>query len=142
MKTSKNKGSVLLKNDRPPAPDDLPPRAAEIWVQICAGQDPEYFGSGDLQVLRELCIVLHQKRQIDASIERSGVLAGVDPHPGLKVSATLANVASALSGKLRIVRSATTRPDASSLAQGHRVAARAWQDDPLSEFFDAPKATQ
>ena len=122
---------------RPPPPDDLPAGAAELWVSICAGVDANYFAGADLTLLEALVTADHQKRACDALVTRDGpILPDGTPNPALKLSITLAGSMAALSGKLRLCKSATTRAESAGLKKALQVGPRPWDCDPaLSEYF-------
>ena len=122
---------------RPPPPDGLPPGAAELWVSICAGVDANYFAGADLTLLEALVTADHQKRACDALVTRDGpILPDGTPNPALKLSITLAGSMAALSGKLRLCKSATTRAESAGLKKALQVGPRPWDCDPaLSEYF-------
>ena len=122
---------------RPPPPDGLPPEAADLWVSICAGLDANYFAGADLTLLEALVTADHQKRACDALVTRDGiVLPDGTPNPALKLSITLAGSMAALSGKLRLCKSATTRAESAGLTRALRAGPRPWDCDPaLAEYF-------
>ena len=127
----------IFRAKRPPPPDGLPPGAAALWVSICAGVDPDYFAGADLTLLEALCVADHQKRACDALVTRDGiVMADGTPNPALKLSITLAGSMAALSGKLRLCKSSSTRPESAGLTRALRAGPRPWDCDPaLAEYF-------
>ena len=127
----------IFKAKRPPPPDDLPAGAADLWVSICAGLDANYFAGADLTLLEALVTADHQKRACDALVTRDGiVLPDGTPNPALKLSITLAGSMAALSGKLRLCKSATTRAESAGLTRALRAGPRPWDCDPaLAEYF-------
>ena len=126
----------LFTAKRPPPPDNLPPGAAALWVSICAGVDANYFAGADLTLLEALVTADHQKRACDALVNRDGVLLhDGTPNPALKMSVTLAATMAALSGKLRLCKSATTRAESAGLKKALQVGSRPWDCDPALEHF-------
>jgi len=116
---------------RPPAPDGLPPDAAALWVNICAGLDPNYFTTGDMVLLEALCRADSQKRQCDALVTSDGpILPDGTPNPALKMSVTLAASMASLSGKLRLCKSATTRAESASLKTALHAGPKPWDTNP------------
>lgn len=122
---------------RPPPPDGLPAGAAALWVSICAGVDANYFAGADLTLLEALVTADHQKRACDALVSRDGVLLhDGTPNPALKMSVTLAATMAALSGKLRLCKSATTRPESAGLKKALHSGLKPWESDPeMAEYF-------
>ena len=118
---------------RPPPPDGLPPDAAALWVSICAGLDPNYFAGADLTLLEALVMADHQKRLCDALVMRDGpILADGAINPAAKLSNQYAATMAALSGKLRLCKSATTRPESAGL----KKALHSGETDPeMAEYF-------
>ena len=127
----------IFRAKRPPPPDGLPPGAAALWVSICAGVDPDYFAGADLTLLEALCVADHQKRACDALVTRDGiVMADGTPNPALKLSITLAGSMAALSGKLRLCKSSSTRAESAGLTRALRAGPRPGDCDPaLAEYF-------
>lgn len=130
------KQSVIpFKAKRPPAPADLPPEAAALWVSICAGLDANYFAGADLALLEALVTADHQKRACDALVTRDGpILPTGAPNPALKLSVTLAAAMASLSGKLRLCKSATTRAESAGLKKALH-AGQSFDCDPALEHF-------
>ena len=122
---------------RPPPPDGLPAGAAALWVSIVGSVDQNYFTTGDMVLLAALCVADHQKRACDALVTRDGiVLPDGTPNPALKLSITLAGSMAALSGKLRLCKSSTTRAESAGLKKALQVGPRPWDCDPaLNEYF-------
>ena len=122
---------------RPPPPDGLPAGAAALWVSICAGVDANYFGSGDLMLLEALVTADHQKRVCDRLVSDNGpILADGTVNPAAKLSNQYAATMAALSGKLRLCKSSTTRAESAGLKKALQVGPRPWDCDPaLDEYF-------
>jgi len=122
---------------RPPPPDGLPAGAADLWVSICAGLDANYFAGADLTLLEALVTADHQKRACDALVTRDGpILADGTVNNAAKLSNQYAATMAALSGKLRLCKSATTRAESAGLKKALQMGARPWDCDPaLSEYF-------
>jgi len=126
----------LFTAKRPPPPDGLPTGAAALWASICAGVDANYFAGADLTLLEALVTADHHKRACDALVSRDGVLLhDGTPNPALKMSVTLAATMAALSGKLRLCKSATTRAESAGLKKALQVGSRPWDCDPALEHF-------
>ena len=122
---------------RPPPPDGLPPGAAALWVSICAGVDANYFAGADLTLLQALVVADHQKRACDRLVSDNGpILADGTVNPAAKLSNQYAATMAALSGKLRLCKSASTRPESAGLTRALRAGPRPWDTDPaLAEYF-------
>ena len=122
---------------RPPPPDGLPPGAAELWVSIVGSVDQNYFTTGDMVLLEALVIADHQKRACDRLVSDNGpILADGTVNPAAKLSNQYAATMAALSGKLRLCKSATTRAESAGLKKALQVGPRPWDTDPrLSEYF-------
>ena len=124
---------TIFSTKRPPPPDGLPPGAAALWVSICAGLDPGYFTTGDMVLLEALVMADHQKRLCDALVLRDGpILADGSVNNAAKLSNQYAATMAALSGKLRLCKSATTRPESAGL----KKALHSGETDPeMAEYF-------
>ena len=121
---------------RPPPPDGLPPGAAALWVSICAGLAPNYFSTGDLVLLEALCMAEHQKRLCDALVLRDGPITSEGAiNPAAKLSNQYAATMAALSGKLRLCKSATTRPESAGLKRALHSGVKPWETDPEMEQY-------
>ena len=122
---------------RPPPPDGLPAGAAALWVSICAGVDANYFAGADLTLLEALVTADHQKRACDRLVSDNGpILADGNVNPAAKLSNQYAATMAALSGKLRLCKSATTRAESAGLKKALQVGPRPWDCDPaLNEYF-------
>ena len=122
---------------RPPPPDGLPESAAALWVSICAGLDANYFAGADLTLLEALCMADHQKRLCDALVLRDGPITGDGAiNPAAKLSNQYAATMAALSGKLRLCKSATTRPESAGLKKALHSGLKPWESDPeMAEYF-------
>ena len=122
---------------RPPPPDSLPAGAAALWVSICAGVDINYFAGADLTLLEALVTADHQKRACDRLVSDNGpILADGTVNPAAKLSNQYAATMAALSGKLRLCKSATTRAESAGLKKALQVGPRPWDCDPaLDEYF-------
>jgi phage terminase small subunit len=123
---------------RPPPPDGLPPGAAALWVSICAGLDANYFAGADLTLLEALCMADHQKRLCDALVLRDGPITGDGAiNPAAKLSNQYAATMAALSGKLRLCKSATTRPESAGLKKALHSGVKPWESSPeMAEYFN------
>jgi phage terminase small subunit len=128
---------TIFDAKRPPPPDGLPPGAAALWVSICAGLDANYFAGADLTLLEALCMADHHKRLCDALVLRDGPITGDGAiNPAAKLSAQLAGTLAALSGKLRLCKSATTRPESAGLKKALHSGLKPWESDPeMAEYF-------
>ena len=122
---------------RPPPPDGLPPGAAALWVSICAGVDANYFAGADLMLLQALVLADHQKRACDALVALHGpILPDGSVNNAAKLSNQYAATMAALSGKLRLCKSATTRAESAGLKKALQVGPRPWDCNPaLDEYF-------
>ena len=88
-------------------------------------------------LLEALCMADHQKRLCDALVLRDGpILADGAINPGAKLSNAYAATMAALSGKLRLCKSATTRAESAGLKKALSAGARPWDANPaLDEYF-------
>ena len=122
---------------RPPPPEGLPISAAALWVSICAGVDANYFAGADLTLLEALVTADHQKRTCDRLVSDNGpILADGTVNPAAKLSNQYAATMAALSGKLRLCKSATTRAESAGLKKALQMKPRPWDCDPaLDEYF-------
>ena len=121
---------------RPPPPDNLPAGAAALWVSICAGVDANYFAGADLTLLEALVTADHQKRACDALVMRDGpILPDGTVNNAAKLSNQYAATMAALSGKLRLCKSATTRAESAGLKKALQVGPRPWDCDPEIESY-------
>ena len=129
---------TIFDTKRPPPPDGLPPGAAALWVSICAGLASDYFAGADLTLLEALCMADHQKRLCDALVLRDGPITGDGAiNPAAKLSAQLAGTLAALSGKLRLCKSATTRPESAGLKKALHSGVKPWETNPeMREYFN------
>ena len=128
---------TIFTAKRPPPPDGLPPGAAALWVSICAGLDANYFAGADLTLLEALCMADHQKRLCDALVLRDGPITSDGAiNPAAKLSNQYAATMAALSGKLRLCKSATTRAESAGLKKALQVGPRPWDCDPgIAQYF-------
>ena len=127
---------TIFDTKRPPPPDGLPPGAAKLWVSICGGLDANYFSTGDMVLLEALVMADHQKRLCDALVLRDGpILADGSVNNAAKLSAQLAGTLAALSGKLRLCKSATTRPESAGLRKALHSGVKPWETDPEMEQY-------
>ena len=127
---------TIFDTKRPPPPDGLPPGAAKLWVSICGGLDANYFSTGDMVLLEALVMADHQKRLCDALVLRDGpILADGSVNNAAKLSAQLAGTLAALSGKLRLCKSATTRPESAGLKKALHSGVKPWETDPEMEQY-------
>ena len=128
---------TIFDTKRPPPPDGLPPGAAALWVSICAGLDANYFSTGDMVLLEALVMADHQKRLCDALVLRDGPIT-IDGaiNPAARLSNQYAGTMAALSGKLRLCKSATTRPESAGLKKALHSGLKPWESDPeMAEYF-------
>ena len=128
----------IFSTKRPPPPDGLPPGAAALWVSICAGLDANYFSTGDMVLLEALVMADHQKRLCDALVLRDGpILADGSVNNAAKLSNQYAATMAALSGKLRLCKSATTRPESAGLKKALHSGVKPWETSPeMAEYFN------
>ena len=128
---------TIFDTKRPPPPDGLPPGAAALWVSICGGLDANYFSTGDMVLLEALCMADHQKRLCDALVLRDGPITSDGAiNPAAKLSNQYAATMAALSGKLRLCKSATTRAESAGLKKALQVGPRPWDCDPeIEQYF-------
>ena len=127
----------IFSTKRPPPPDGLPPGAAALWVSICGGLDANYFSTGDMVLLEALVMADHQKRLCDALVLRDGPVTADGINPAAKLSAQLAGTMAALSGKLRLCKSATTRPESAGLKKALHSGVKPWETSPeMAEYFN------
>ena len=129
---------TIFDTKRPPPPDGLPPGAAALWVSICAGLDANYFAGADLTLLEALCMADHHKRLCDALVLRDGPITGDGAiNPAAKLSNQYAATMAALSGKLRLCKSATTRPESAGLKKALHSGVKPWESSPeMAEYFN------
>ena len=129
---------TIFDTKRPPPPAGLPPGAAALWVSICSGLDANYFSTGDMVLLEALVMADHQKRLCDALVLRDGpILADGSVNNAAKLSAQLAGTLAALSGKLRLCKSATTRPESAVLKKALHSGLKPWATSPeMAEYFN------
>ena len=128
--------ATIFSTKRPPPPDGLPPGAAALWVSICAGLDANYFAGADLTLLEALCMADHQKRACDALVALHGpILPDGKVNPAAKHSLQCAATMAALSGKLRLCKSATTRPESAGLKKALHSGLKPWETDPEMEQY-------
>ena len=123
---------------RPPPPDGLPESAAALWVAICAGVDANYFAGADLTLLEALVTADHQKRACDALVALHGpILPDGSVNNAAKLSNQYAATMAALSGKLRLCKSATTRPESAGLKKALHSSVKPWETSPeMREYFN------
>ena len=128
---------TIFSTKRPPPPAGLPPGAAALWVAICAGLDANYFSTGDLVLLEALVMADHQKRLCDALVLRDGPITSDGAiNPAARLSNQYAATMAALSGKLRLCKSATTRAESAGLKKALQVGPRPWDCDPeIEQYF-------
>ena len=129
---------TIFSTKRPPPPDGLPPGAAALWVSICAGLDQNYFAGADLTLLEALVMADHQKRLCDALVLRDGpILADGSVNNAARLSNQYAATMAALSGKLRLCKSATTRPESAGLKKALHSGVKPWETSPeMAEYFN------
>ena len=129
---------TIFDTKRPPPPAGLPPGAAALWVSICSGLDANYFSTGDMVLLEALVMADHQKRLCDALVLRDGPIT-IDGaiNPAAKLSNQYAATMAALSGKLRLCKSATTRPESAGLKKALHSGVKPWETNPeMREYFN------
>jgi len=127
---------TIFSTKRPPPPAGLPPGAAALWVAICAGLDANYFSTGDLVLLEALVMADHQKRLCDALVLRDGpILADGSVNNAARLASQYAATLGALSGKLRLCKSATTRPESAGLKKALHSGLKPWETDPEMEQY-------
>ena len=128
----------IFDTKRPPPPAGLPPGAAALWVSICTGLDANYFSTGDMVLLEALCMADHQKRLCDALVLRDGPITSDGAiNPAAKLSNQYAATMAALSGKLRLCKSATTRPESAGLKKALHSGVKPWETNPeMREYFN------
>ena len=127
---------TIFDTKRPPPPDGLPPGAAALWTELCASVDGNYFTSGDMVLLEALCMADHQKRLCDALVLRDGPITSDGAiNPAAKLSNQYAATMAALSGKLRLCKSATTRPESAGLKKALHGGTQPWDTDPALQHF-------
>jgi len=129
--------ATIFDTKRPPPPDGLPPGAAALWVSICAGLDANYFSTGDMVLLEALVTADHQKRLCDALVALHGpILPDGSVNNAAKLSNQYAATMAALSGKLRLCKSATTRPESAGLKKALHSGVKPWETSPeMAEYF-------
>ena len=129
---------TIFDTKRPPPPAGLPPGAAALWVSICSGLDANYFSTGDMVLLEALVMADHQKRLCDALVLRDGPITGDGAiNPAAKLSNQYAATMAGLSGKLRLCKSATTRPESAGLRKALHSGLKPWESTPaMSEYFN------
>ena len=130
--------ATIFDTKRPPPPDGLPPGAAALWVSICAGLDANYFSTGDMVLLEALVTADHQKRACDALVALHGpILPDGSVNNAAKLSNQYAATMAALSGKLRLCKSATTRPESAGLKKALHSGVKPWETSPeMAEYFN------
>ena len=129
---------TIFDPKRPPPPAGLPPGAAALWVSICSGLDANYFSTGDMVLLEALVMADHQKRLCDALVLRDGPITSDGAiNPAAKLSNQYAATMAALSGKLRLCKSATTRPESAGLKKALHSGVKPWETNPeMREYFN------
>lgn len=129
---------TIFDTKRPPPPAGLPPGAAALWVSICAGLDANYFSTGDMVLLEALVMAEHQKRLCDALVLRDGpILLDGSVNNAAKLSNQYAATMAALSDKLRLCKSATTRPESAGLKKALHSGLKPWETNPeMAEYFN------
>lgn len=129
---------TIFDTKRPPPPAGLPAGAAALWVSICGGLDANYFSTGDLVLLEALVTADHQKRACDALVALHGPITGDGAiNPAAKLSNQYAATMAALSGKLRLCKSATTRPESAGLKKALHSGVQPWETSPeMAEYFN------
>ena len=130
--------ATIFDTKRPPPPAGLPPGAAALWVSICSGLDANYFSTGDMVLLEALVTADHQKRACDALVALHGpILPDGSVNNAAKLSNQYAATMAALSGKLRLCKSATTRPESAGLKKALHSGVKPWETSPeMAEYFN------
>ena len=90
-----------------------------------------------LDKAKEVRVADHQKRACDSLVMRDGpILLDGTVNNAAKLSNQYAATMAALSGKLRLCKSATTRAESAGLKKALQVGPRPWDCDPaLNEYF-------
>jgi len=128
--------ATIFDTKRPPPPAGLPPGAAALWVSICSGLDANYFSTGDMVLLEALVTADHQKRACDALVALHGpILPDGSVNNAAKLSNQYAATMAALSGKLRLCKSATTRPESAGLKKALHSGPKPWETDEMAQYF-------
>ena len=129
---------TIFDTKRPPPPAGLPQDAAALWVSICSGLEANYFSTGDMVLLEALVMADHQKRLCDALVLRDGPITSDGAiNPAAKLSNQYAATMAALSGKLRLCKSATTRPESAGLKKALHSGVKPWETNPeMREYFN------
>ena len=126
-----------LKNMGPPAPRDLPLPSQALWAEIAGSLPSNYFTPGDLPLLHAYCLASHHKAGADALVLRDGLLIDGKVNPAIDLSVKLAGSMAALSGKLRLCKSATTRPESAGLKKALHSGVKPWETSPeMAEYFN------
>ena len=127
---------TIFNTKRPPPPDGLPAGAAALWVSICAGVDAGYFAGADLTLLEALVLADHQKRTCDELVALHGpILPDGSVNNAAKLSNQYAATMAALSGKLRLCKSATTRAESAGLKKALHSGPKPWETDEMAQYF-------
>ena len=127
---------TMFTAKRPPPPDGLPPEAAALWTEIVKSVDANYFTTGDLVLVEALVLADHQKRTCDALVALHGPILDGSINPAAKLSAQLAGVLATLAQKLRLCKSATTRPESAALKKAlHSGGVKPWETNPALDHF-------
>ena len=89
-------------------------------------------------LLEALVMADHQKRLCDALVLRDEPTTGDGAiNPTAKLPAHLAGTLTALSGKLRLCKSATTRPESAGLKKALHSGLKPWETSPeMAEYFN------
>jgi len=97
----------------------------------------ELLSTGDMVLLEALVMADHQKRLCDALVLRDGPITSDGAiNPAAKLSNQYAATMAALSGKLRLCKSATTRPESAGLKKALHSGLKPWESDPeMAEYF-------
>jgi len=128
--------ATIFDTKRPPPPAGLPPGAAALWVSICSGLDANYFSTGDMVLLEALVTADHQKRACDALVALHGpILPDGSVNNAAKLSNQYAATMAALSGKLRLCKSATTRAESAGLKKSLHSGPKPWESDEMAQYF-------
>ena len=126
-----------LKNMGPPAPRDLPLPSQALWAEIAGSLPSNYFTPGDLPLLHAYCLASHHKAGADALVLRDGLLIDGKVNPAIDLSVKLAGSMAALSGKLRLCKSATTRAESAGLKKALHSGLKPWETSPeMAEYLN------
>lgn len=134
-----SKITVLQK--RPSPSKDLPPEAAALWRDICAGLPANHFTTGDLMLLKALVLADYEKGRCDALVLASGpILPDGTVNQAAKLSNQYAATLAALSGKLRLCLSARVRAESAGL--GNALHGASFEGSEHGHYFTGDRSRQ